>query len=168
MWQIILRFGFLAAAILLLVIVGEYALFLKPRAYSWIVGGSAAVLLAAGFWLGRQLVGRRSRDGGPPEPAAPAADAALLGAAGPPNEAAPPPPEERMSEFGVSPREYEVLQLVADGLSNQEIAERLYISESTVKSHVSSLLAKLEAKRRTHAVRRARHLGLIGEPVVRK
>lgn len=136
MRQTILRFGFIAAAILLLLVVGEYSLFLKPRASAWIIAAAAVGLLAAGMWLGRYVLSIRESS---------------------PKKA----PEQRISELGVSPREYEVLRLVADGLSNQEIAERLYISESTVKSHVSSLLTKLEAKRRTHAVRKARHLGLL-------
>jgi len=54
-----------------------------------------------------------------------------------------------------------VLQKIAEGLSNQEIAEQLYISETTVKSHVSNLLAKLDAKRRTQAVRNAREMGVL-------
>ena len=49
-------------------------------------------------------------------------------------------------------REIEVLQLVADGLVNREIGQRLFLSEETVKSHVRHLLAKLQARSRAHAV----------------
>jgi LuxR family maltose regulon positive regulatory protein len=58
-------------------------------------------------------------------------------------------------------REQEVLHLLAEGASNQDIANRLVISLTTVKKHVSSLLAKLMAENRTHAVARARELSLL-------
>ena len=61
----------------------------------------------------------------------------------------------------LTPREEEVLELVAEGCSNAEIGERLYISERTVKFHVSSILAKLQAKNRTEAVWLARESGLL-------
>jgi len=61
-----------------------------------------------------------------------------------------------------TPRETEVLQLVADGLANREIGERLFLSEETVKSHVRHLLAKLHARSRAHAVAVGFRRGLIG------
>ena len=62
----------------------------------------------------------------------------------------------------LSAREREVLALVAEGLSNREIAERLVVSVATVKTHVTNTLGKLEAKNRTQAVARGRDLGLLG------
>ncbi|MFN8223105.1 MAG: LuxR C-terminal-related transcriptional regulator [Gaiellales bacterium] len=59
-------------------------------------------------------------------------------------------------------REVEVLQLVADGLVNREIGQRLFLSEETVKSHVRHLLAKLQARSRAHAVAVGFRRGLIG------
>ncbi len=61
-----------------------------------------------------------------------------------------------------TPREVEVLQLVADGLANREIGVRLFLSEETVKSHVRHLLAKLQARSRAHAVAVGFRRGLIG------
>ncbi|MBR9919403.1 MAG: response regulator transcription factor [Bacteroidetes bacterium] len=61
-------------------------------------------------------------------------------------------PKNAPESFGISPREFEVLLEIKKGLSNKEIAEKLFISETTVKTHVSSLLQKLDAKRRTQAV----------------
>ncbi|GIU93893.1 MAG: hypothetical protein KatS3mg012_0350 [Gaiellaceae bacterium] len=71
------------------------------------------------------------------------------------------PPSAR--EVGPDPtaREIEVLQLVADGLVNREIGERLFLSEETVKSHVRHLLAKLQARSRAHAVAVGFRRGLI-------
>ena len=64
-------------------------------------------------------------------------------------------------KLGLSTGEQEVLQLMAEGLSNQEIAERLFLSVPTVKTHSSKLFEKLDVKRRTQAVEKARQLGLI-------
>lgn len=61
----------------------------------------------------------------------------------------------------LTPREMEVLRLLAQGLSNRKIGERLSVNERTVKSHVAAILAKLEAANRTDAVMRALERGLI-------
>ncbi len=69
--------------------------------------------------------------------------------------------KRKIALLGISNREYEVLLEVAQGLSNQEIAEKLFVSESTIKTHVSSILTKLDVKRRTQAVQRAKELRII-------
>ncbi len=69
--------------------------------------------------------------------------------------------EAELKRLNLSSREYEVLQLLAKGHRNAEIAQELYISVSTVKTHVSRLLEKLEVKSRTHAVTKAKALKLI-------
>lgn len=71
------------------------------------------------------------------------------------------PPALRELEQEPTPREIEVLQLVADGLVNREIGQRLFLSEETVKSHVRHLLAKLQARSRAHAVAVGFRRGLI-------
>ena len=63
--------------------------------------------------------------------------------------------------LGISERESEVLALLAEGCSNQEIAERLYISLSTVKTHLHKLYQKLDVARRTQAVQKAKELRLV-------
>ena len=68
---------------------------------------------------------------------------------------------QKLAELGLTPREHEILGLIAEGLSNREIAERLFVSENTVKSHSSRIFEKMGVGRRTEAVRRARDLGLI-------
>jgi DNA-binding NarL/FixJ family response regulator len=67
----------------------------------------------------------------------------------------------KISELEISTREYEVLQEIASGLSNNEIADKLFLSESTIKTHVSNLLAKLNAKRRTQAIQIAKDLNIL-------
>jgi two-component system, NarL family, response regulator LiaR len=69
--------------------------------------------------------------------------------------------ENRRDQLGITPREMEILELIAAGLSNREIAGRLFVSENTVKTHSSRLFDKLQAKRRTQAVQRGKEAGLI-------
>jgi NarL family two-component system response regulator LiaR len=66
-----------------------------------------------------------------------------------------------LDRYGISKREYEVLELIAQGMSNREIAAKLFISLNTVKTHSSSLFSKLGARRRTQALQRAKELGLL-------
>lgn len=66
-----------------------------------------------------------------------------------------------IEKLGLSKREIEVLNMLATGLSNQEIGDQLYISLATVKTHVSKLYDKLEVKRRTQAIEKAKRLGII-------
>lgn len=69
--------------------------------------------------------------------------------------------DARIAELGLTPRELEILEAIADGLSNREIAARLFVSENTVKTHSSRVFDKLGVQRRVQAVQRARTLGLI-------
>lgn len=69
--------------------------------------------------------------------------------------------QEKLRELSITPRELEILDLIANGMSNREIAEKLFVSESTVKTHSSRLFDKLSAKRRTQAVQFGKELGLI-------
>jgi DNA-binding CsgD family transcriptional regulator len=77
----------------------------------------------------------------------------------------PPTPFETNTQardsLGISEREFEVLELLAAGKSNKEIANRLGVSPNTVKTHVASLFQKLTVSRRTEAILRARELGMI-------
>ena len=68
---------------------------------------------------------------------------------------------KQIDKLEISKREYEVLQAIAQGLSNKEIAAQLFVSESTIKTHVSSLLVKLNAKRRTQAIQIAKELHIL-------
>ncbi len=67
----------------------------------------------------------------------------------------------KLKELGITQREHEILGLIAEGLSNREIGERLFVSENTVKTHSSRLFVKLGVNRRVQAVQKGRELGLI-------
>ena len=71
------------------------------------------------------------------------------------------PDAARLEQLGITPRELEILEAIAAGLSTREIAERLFVSENTVKTHSSRLFNKLNARRRTQAVQIAKSAGLI-------
>jgi len=69
--------------------------------------------------------------------------------------------QQKLVQLGITKRELEILELIATGLSNREIAEKLFVSENTVKTHSSHLFDKLSAKRRTQAVQLGKEMGLI-------
>ena len=69
--------------------------------------------------------------------------------------------EAKRTELEITPREVEILELIATGLSNREIAERLFVSENTVKTHSRRVFEKLGARRRTQAVQLGKQWGLI-------
>ena len=68
---------------------------------------------------------------------------------------------EQIKKTGLTQREHDVLLKMAEGLSNQEIATSLFLSESTIKTHVSNILFKLDAKRRTQAIQAAKKLKIV-------
>jgi len=69
--------------------------------------------------------------------------------------------EQRLKDLGITRRELEILELIAQGMSNREIADKLFVSENTVKTHSSRLFDKLSARRRTQAVQMGKEMGLI-------
>ncbi len=69
--------------------------------------------------------------------------------------------QPQLDALGITPRELEILTLIAQGLSNREIATRLFVSENTIKTHCSRAFDKLGARRRTQAVQLSKQLGLI-------
>lgn len=67
----------------------------------------------------------------------------------------------QVQRLGLTPRELQILELIASGLSNKEIADRIFVSENTVKTHLSRLFEKLNARRRTQAVQLGKELGIL-------
>jgi DNA-binding CsgD family transcriptional regulator len=68
---------------------------------------------------------------------------------------------EKLKTLGITPREHEILGLIAQGLSNREIGEKLFVSENTVKTHSSRLFEKMSVNRRTQAIQKGKEFGLI-------
>lgn len=71
------------------------------------------------------------------------------------------PDNTQLEKTGLSKREFEILSLINEGLSNQQIAEKLFVSENTVKKHISNVFLKLAAERRTEAIKKAKELRII-------
>lgn len=132
--QLVLYGALLAAGALLLDWV-QYQRLARARTADMYLFLVAAGFLALGLWAGTRLLARRE----PVPEGNPAARAAL----------------------GISDRELAVLRSLAEGRSNKEIATLLHISPHTVKTHVARLHEKLEARRRTEAIARARALGIL-------
>jgi len=113
-----------------------------------IYGGLIAALFAGiGIWLGLKLT-RKKEILIVKEVLVPTAAAFSLN-------------EQRLKDLGITKRELEILELIAQGMSNREIAEKLFVSENTVKTHSSRLFDKLSARRRTQAVQIAKEMGLL-------
>ena len=113
-----------------------------------IYGGLIALLFAGfGIWLGLKLTKKKEVLVVKEVPVLTAPPFALN--------------EERLKDFGITKRELEILELMSRGMSNREIAEKLFVSENTVKTHSSRLFDKLGARRRTQAIQIGKEMGLI-------
>ncbi len=117
----------------------EYRFFVRDLSLEFYLGVVAILFAGLGVWAGLRLTRRKVVIANP--------DFKLN--------------EPELQRLGISKREYEVLELIAQGLSNQEIADKLFVSLNTVKTHSSNLFMKLDARRRTQAVRRAKEFGLL-------
>jgi two-component system, NarL family, response regulator LiaR len=113
-------------------------------------GALVAILFSAfGVWLGQRITRRRET----------VVLKEVRAAAEPPPPL--PPDTTLLQTLGLTARELEVLNLIARGLSNREIAAELFVSENTIKTHCARAFDKLGASRRTQAVRRGKELGLL-------
>jgi DNA-binding CsgD family transcriptional regulator len=143
----ILIYGLCGGVLIILLKFIEYRFLVVTHSIE-IYGGLIALLFAVlGIWLGLKLT-KTKETVVVKEVLLPAQPSFTL------NEA-------RLRELGITRRELEILELIAHGLSNREIAEKLFVSENTVKTHSSRLFDKLSAKRRTQAVQVGKEFGLI-------
>lgn len=142
----ILLYGVSLAVLLLLLRWLELRLVILDNAFEIYAGAIALVFTALGIWLAMRLMKSKTVVV-EKEVFVSNADFVLN--------------EKEMEKLGISRRELEVLELMAQGLSNQEIAARLFVSLNTVKTHSSNLFEKLDVKRRTQAAEKAKKLGLL-------
>jgi DNA-binding CsgD family transcriptional regulator len=143
----ILIYGLCGGVLIVVLKVVEYRFLVVEHSIE-IYGGLIALLFAVlGIWLGLKLT-KTKETVVVKEVLIPAQQSFTLN-------------EMRLRELGITRRELEILELIANGLSNREIAEKLFVSENTVKTHSSRLFDKLSARRRTQAVQLGKELGLI-------
>lgn len=118
----------------------EYRFFVRDLSLEFYIGLLAVLFTALGVWAGIRLTRRKTII---------IANGSFLF------------DQARIDRMGISKREYEVLELMAQGLSNQEIADKLFVSLNTIKTHSANLFTKLDVKRRTQAVQKGKELLLI-------
>jgi len=137
--------GLCGGVLITILRVTEYRFLVVEHSVEIYGGLVAAVFSALGIWLGLTLTRKKQ-----PAAAQPAAGGEPFAV-----------DEGRQAQLGITPRELEILGLIAAGLSNREIAERLFVSENTVKTHSSRVFDKLGARRRTQAVQLGKEARLI-------
>ena len=143
-WSILL-YGLALGLLLAALQTARYRFWIFQPAQEVYFGLIAAIFTGVGIWAGYRLTpGRTTTE-------VPLAGEPLAGAA----------LEQALEQLGITPREYEVLQCIARGMSNQEIAGHLFVSLNTIKTHTSNLFSKLGVQRRTQAVQKAQALGLL-------
>lgn len=139
MRRTILLYGGAMAVLLGILKYVEYRFFVKDLSVEFYIGVVALMFTILGVWVGRRLTKGKI-------------------VAVDPNFSL---NESNLEKLGISRRELEVLELIAQGMSNQEIADKLFVSPHTVKSHSSNLFIKLNARRRTEAIKKAKELMLL-------
>jgi NarL family two-component system response regulator LiaR len=140
MKRMIFFYGLALAILISLLKFLEYRFFVRDLSTEFYVGMIAIMFTVLGIWVGFKLTKRKT-----------------IIIANPSFQF----DEGRLEKYGISKREYEVLELMSKGHSNQEIADKLFVSLNTVKTHSSNLFLKLDVRRRTQAIQKAKELELI-------
>ncbi len=139
MKKTVFLYGVLLALLLVVLRVTEYNFYVKRLSIEFYVGLVAIFFTALGIWVGLKLTRKK---------------VIVVRGAFTFNQ-------REQEHRGISKRELEVLELMAQGLANQEIADKLFVSLNTVKTHSANLFSKLEVNRRTQAIQKAKELSLI-------
>lgn len=137
-------YGLILGVLLIALELLEFNLVVKNNVFEIYAGIVAVLFCAVGIWVGLKLTKKTKRIVVDVQ----GADDWKLD-------------ESILQELGISKREYDVLELIAQGHTNQEVADKLFVSTNTVKTHLSNLFSKLDVNRRTQAVQRAKELNLL-------
>jgi two-component system, NarL family, response regulator LiaR len=140
MKRTIILYGLALAALLFMMQWLQYGFIVRDLSLEFYLGIVAVVFTAIGIWAGLKLTRPKTK-------VVVQTDFNFN--------------ETECNRLGISKRELEVLQLMAKGFSNQEIADKLFVSLNTIKTHSSNLFIKLEVKRRTQAIQRSKELMII-------
>lgn len=131
-------YGLIMAAVLIVLKLLEASFFFKKISIEYYLGIVAASFLVLGLWFGNRQKGEKKEFSEDPE---------MI--------------RKRLDDLGISSREYEVICKLSEGLSNKEIAEALFLSENTIKTHLANIFSKLNAKRRTEVLKILRSEGIL-------
>jgi len=148
--KLVILYGASLAGILLLLKWLEFRFVIIDHSFEIYIGAIALIFTGLGIWLAMKLTRPKTetiiieKEVFIPQPAA----AFVVN-------------EKVLANYGISKREWEVLSLMSEGLSNQEIAQRLFVSLNTIKTHSSNIFEKLDVKRRTQAVEKGKRLGIL-------
>jgi two-component system, NarL family, response regulator LiaR len=153
--KMLIIYGFSLALLFLILKLIEYRLLIIDHSFEIYAGSIAALFTLLGIWLSRRIFSSKKETRIIEKETIVEKQVFI----------ATPYPfilnQKALEEAEISARELEVLQLIAKGLSNQEIASALYVSVNTIKTHITNLFYKLEVTRRTQAVEKAKKLSII-------
>jgi len=141
MRKTVIFYGLSLAALVFLLKLLQYRFIVRDLSLEFYMGLLALVFTAIGIWAGLKLTRKK-----------------IVTVTAPSNFIF---DHTRLEKLGISKREHEVLELMALGLTNQEIADKLFVSVNTIKTHSTNLFSKLDVKRRTQAIQKAKELLLI-------
>lgn len=143
----VLIYGLIGGILIAVLKWSEYRFLVIEHSFEIYGGLIAATFAILGIWLGLKLTGTQQKIV-VKEVRVPSGQPFL-------------PDEKKREDLGITRRELEILERMAQGMSNREIAEKLFVSENTVKTHSSRVFDKLGAKRRTQAVQLGKEFGLL-------
>ena len=147
MKQVVIAFGILISALLVLFKIAKYQYFTSGYQMEIWIAAFSILFFGIGVIISRKMSRTSTNVPADPQPQRDSVPFEVDTA--------------QISRLGISKREFEILQLINEGLSNQQIADKLFVSENTVKKHVSNLFFKMDVARRTEAIKKAKGLKIL-------